>query len=194
MLHAQAELRHRRIGIVGIQRVESLRENRRCSRAAGLPVCTGICEFDVVGCRLTDERRRAGRIVDVVALDALVESAKAAANYRLAVSGHVVGETNSGHPGLVIVLDQCRWCASLTGDIDAVHVKRADRVRLEARSAFNECPGFWIEARGGGKPRLIMRGIEVGNLVVAFPGVRHHVVAETILHCLLYTSTPQPSS
>ena len=54
---------------------------------------------------LIGERRIQGRVVDIVALDALKEHSKAAANHSLSISREIVGKANSRLPSVVLVLN-----------------------------------------------------------------------------------------
>ena len=68
--------------------------------APALPVVAGVGEFNVGGRRCVFERSAAGDVVDVVALYALKEGAKAAAKDGLAISREVIGETDARLVGL----------------------------------------------------------------------------------------------
>ena len=100
MLHAQAVLRHARRRVIGIFAVRPLREQRRGCRSARLPVVAGIAQLDVACRGCVFERSAAGDVVDVVALLALKECAKAAAKDGLAIAREVIGETDARLIGL----------------------------------------------------------------------------------------------
>ena len=92
MLDTQAELRNSRRGIVYGQCCSRLSEERLCCRLSSHPACAWIGEVNVGRRRIVEEGRSCGSVVDIVALQTLVEGAETAAQNRLSVSEQIVRE------------------------------------------------------------------------------------------------------
>ena len=85
------------------------------------------------------ERNVRPGIVHVVALNAFVHDAEAAANNRLAAAGQVIGEAEARTEVGPVIVHQTLGYAVLLGDADAVQVQRnasENRVRAGAESGL----------------------------------------------------------
>src|SRR5206468_8791095 len=86
------------------------------------------------------ERNIGTGIVHVVALDALVHDAKAAANNGLAPAVEVVGKAEARTEGSPVVIHQAFGHAVLAGNPDAIQVERNTRKdRVRTRSQARTC-------------------------------------------------------
>ena len=76
-------------------------------------------------------------VVHVVALNALVHDAEAAAHDRLAAAGQVIGEAEARTEVRPVIVHQALGNAVLSGDADAVQVERnagENRIRAGAQT------------------------------------------------------------
>ena len=125
-------------------------KNGSAAEASGYPACIRVAEVGVAGARVVEERSVGGGVVNVVSLHALVEGAEAAAKNRLAVAHQIVRETDTGLKSLVVVVDQTRRIAILTGKRHAIQIERLGRAdvrrSVEARSK-------WIHLAGSTRSR-----------------------------------------
>ncbi len=173
-LHSKAEIRRsgRRIVVLDVGHCGRKRLSR-CQSGQGAGV--GVGEVDVVGGGLVGKRWIQGGVVDIVALDALIEHAEPAAENRLSVAEEVVGKAYSRLESVVIVLDVSAGEAIDAGFLDAVEIKRA-RGSRESR----ERTGFQRAGRGDriAQRGEIVRRNKVCESVVALKGMRQSVVTE----------------
>src|ERR1700677_4631038 len=123
VLHTQAILRYARRRVVRVFAVRPLREQRRGSWSARLPIVVGVGEFHAACRRRVFERSSAGDVVDVVALLAFKEGAKAAAKYGLAISKEVIREADPRLVSIPPVFYDPARCPVLAGNLDAVQVE-----------------------------------------------------------------------
>src|SRR5580700_9145139 len=106
MLHSQAELSRTWAGIIVVEVGETAWEERSRSGLPRLVAGVGIREVNSADARLIGIRWIGIRAIDVVALHALEEHSKAAANDSFAISGHVIGKANTGLNRSVEILHQ----------------------------------------------------------------------------------------
>ena len=123
-LNSKAEIRRpgRRIVVldVGQCRREGL---SGCGSSQGAGV--GVGEVNVVGGGLVRKGWIQGSVVDIVALNTLIEHSEPAPENRLSVSEDVVGKADSWLESVVIVLDVPAGEAIDAGFLNAVEIKRA---------------------------------------------------------------------
>ena len=97
----------------------------RCGTA-----CEGNTRVDKLNAVQSDaqaERNIGAGVVHVVALNALVHHAEAAADNSLASAGEVVGKSYARTKGCPVIVDQALRNAVLPGDADSIQVERDAR-------------------------------------------------------------------
>ena len=93
---------------------------------------------------LEAERNVRAGVVHVVALNALVHDAEAAANDRLAVAGQVIGKAETRTKVRPVIVHEALRNAVLFGDADAVQVERnagENGIRAGAEAGAAPCTG-----------------------------------------------------
>src|SRR6185312_416029 len=122
--------------------------------------------------RLVGKRRIQGGVVNVVALNALVEQAHARTYDRLSVSTDVPVEAQARLPGLVEVLhhaarEAVHACFSHAVEVELLTVGAAPLGIATERGQLSRIDGS-IRGDGVAQRRVVIRGNEVGELVVTF--------------------------
>src|SRR5579864_757058 len=148
----------------------------------------GIGHLDAVQVNLQAKRNVGAGVVHVVALDALVHDAEAAADDGLAGAREVIGKAEARTESGPVVIDKTLGNAVLAGDADAVGVKEDTSARENGVRAGGEARASGsatrigraaadrvVGVKFGSESRLIQVGIEVAHAVVGFVGVRNAV-------------------
>ncbi len=111
----------------------------RCSRRRASYVAdVRIAQVHGVGRWSVGKRCSGGDVVDVVALEPFVEGSEAATENGLAVSEEVLREADAGLECVVVGFDQSRGGSILTGQVNAVQIKRAAIDRLQSGAVWSD--------------------------------------------------------
>lgn len=135
VLDAQTELSYTRSGIVSRDRRHALRHNRQSRRGeccSKLPISEWVVERGIGDSRCIGERNSIGKTERVIALHALKEGAKAAAEHGFSVSSHVIREADARHVGLVEIIDHATRNPILARNGHTVHIEDTCREGLQA--------------------------------------------------------------
>ena len=109
-------------------------QRRRRDHIAGAPVLPRGAEVGVANAERRIEGRAGCHAEDVVALHALIEGSKAAAENGLAVSEEILGEADARLPRFVVVGDNSHRVALLAGKVGAVDVRGDTAEGIQSRA------------------------------------------------------------
>ena len=123
MLNTEAPVHGARRRIVVLDAGQARWDTDEVPVAPVLMLVVRVREEHVRRSRLVGERRVQSGVVDVVALNALVEDANAAAENGLAASGQVIGKADARLPGEVAVLDVALRETIDAGFVNAVQIE-----------------------------------------------------------------------
>lgn len=188
MLDTETKLSHGRRRIRPRQSCCALGKERLCRRGPGHKAGARIGKVNG-GCgRVIEEWGGCGSVVDIVALQPLVEGSKAASENGLSIPEEIFGEPYAGLECIVFVCDETLWLSVSTGEVDAIQIewRTVDRSKTGAGRIQLRCTRN-ISGRLTGE---IQVGIEVREIIITLPGMRQSVVAKAQLDAQVLSDVP----
>src|SRR5262249_30246835 len=140
---------------------------------------------DIVHSRRRTEGYVAASVVHVVALNAVIRHAEAAANHGLACTAHVIGKPNTRSKSTPMILDKPLGGPACAVNPKSIGIEQDTRdigigrkgSRVGAANARLYCWAVGVENRRQG--RIVTFGVEGGQPMVGFVGMRNTIPTQS---------------